>query len=159
VEYNENLAMRFVEWINNPSTLPNSFQLASDCLLFSLDDEKKRFTCKGYELPSEEILALLSQGLGAAEVSMIWNERIQFTLTQDLGVKRLKCLDYLVDEFNETEKLDELEKQDAATALLALELRALFDDLLAGLADLDFEQKDMKKASCHPVQEMCDIPS
>lgn len=131
LKYNENLAMRFAEWIANSSTLPTSFELASDCLLYSLDDEKKRVNCKGYELSAEEIQTLLSQGLAAAEISLIWNERIQFTLTQDLTFKRLKCLDYLIDEFNDIRKLEEdYQQQDAALTLLAGELRSLCDDVI-----------------------------
>jgi recombination associated protein RdgC len=136
----ENLGVRFASWINNPSLLPPSFQLASDCLLFSLDDEKKRFNCKGYELPAEEILSLLSQGLAAAELSIIWNERIQLTLTHELTFKRLKCLDYLIDEFGEVRQLeDEHQQQDAALTLLAGELRGLTKDLLAVLTEEKIE--------------------
>lgn len=130
----ENLALRFAQWISNPELLPPSFQLASDCLLYSLDDEKKRFTCKGYELPAEEILTLVSQGLVAAEISLIWNERIQFTLTHDLTFKRLKSLDYLIDEFNEINQLEEeYQQRDASLALLSGELRELINAVLAEL--------------------------
>lgn len=129
-----NLSALFAEWITNPASIPANFQLASDCLLFSPDDEKKRFTCKGYELPAEEILTLLSQGLAAAEISIIWNERIQFTLTHELTFKRLRCMDYLVDDFNEVRQLEEeYEQQDAALTLLSGEFRSLMDDLLVGL--------------------------
>lgn len=132
---NENLALRFAEWLSNPELIPPSFQLASDCLLFSLDDEKKRVNCKGYELPAQEILTLLSEGLAAAEISLIWKERIQFTLTQDLVFKRLKSLDYLVDEFAEIQNLEEeYQQRDAALALLSGELRELMNDLDTGLS-------------------------
>jgi len=131
----ENLALRFASWINDPSTLPAAFQLASDCLLFALDNDKKRFACKGYELPADEVLSLLSQGLVAAELSLVWRERIQFTLTQDLTLKRLKSLDYLVDEFNDLGKLEEEYLQrDAELTLLSGELRGLIDDVLALVA-------------------------
>ncbi len=129
------LSVLFAEWITNPVSLPVNFQLASDCLLFSQEDEKKRFNCKGYELPAEEILTLLSQGLAVAEISIVWNERIQFTLTNELTLKRLKCMDYLVDDFNEIQQLDEAyEQQDASLTLLAGEFRSLMNDLLAGIA-------------------------
>jgi len=132
----ENLAIRFANWISDPARLPKAFQLASDCLLVSLEDEKKRFSCKGYELPADEILSLLSQGLAAAEISIIWNERIQLTLTQDFTFKRLKCLDYLLDEFNDLSQLEaKQEQQDAGLILLAGELRQLTDDLLATLTE------------------------
>ena len=127
----ENLAFRFAEWIQSPETLPDGFQLASDCVLFSPDDDKKRIHCKGYELPAEEILTLLSQGMVTAEISLIWKERIQFTLTQDFVFKKIKSLDFLVDDFNEIKKLEEeYERQDAALTLLAGELRELVADLL-----------------------------
>ncbi len=134
--HTENLAVRFAEWIQSPETLPADFQLASDCLLFSLDDEKKRIHCKGYELPAEEILTLLSQGMAPAEISLIWKERIQFTLTHEFTFKKLKSLDFLIDDFNETRQLDEeYQQQDAALTLLAGELRELTNDLLAVLAN------------------------
>lgn len=129
--YEENLASKFADWITNPQSLPPAFELASDCLLFSPDNEKKRVTCKGYELPADEIITLLSQGLAVAEISLIWRERIQFTLTQDLIFKRIKCLDYLIDEFDEIKKMEEeYQQQDAALTLLNGELKALCDDVL-----------------------------
>lgn len=147
--HNENLALRFSHWISDSSLLPSSFQLASDCLLFSLEDEKKRVNCKGYELPAEEILTLLSQGLAAAEISLIWNERIQFTLTHDLVFKRLKCLDYLTDEFNETRQLEEeYQQRDAALTLLSGELRALIEELLTGLNTSDKKIAEVQEEVC-----------
>lgn len=130
----DNLAVRFAEWIHTPESLPANFQLASDCVLFAPDDEKKKIHCKGYELPAEEILTLLSQGMLTAELSLIWKERIQLTLTHDFVFKKLKSLDYLIDDFNETKQLDEeYQQQDAALTLLTGELRELTNDLLDAL--------------------------
>lgn len=135
ITHTENLAVRFAEWIQSPASLPENFQLASDCVLFSLDNEKKRIHCKGYELPADEILTLLEQGMVTSEISLIWKERIQFTLTHDFTFKKLKSLDYLVDDFNEIKALDEeLQQRDAALTLLAGELRELANDLLAAFA-------------------------
>jgi recombination associated protein RdgC len=141
----ENLAVRFAEWIQSPATLPANFQLASDCVLFSLDNEKKRIHCKGYELPAEEILTLLSQGMVTAEISLIWRERIQFTLTQEFNFKKLKSLDYLIDDFNEIKQLEEeLQQRDAALTLLSGELRELTNELLAPLKTQSLQLEDNK---------------
>lgn len=130
----DNLALRFTEWLTNPTSLPANFQLAPNCLLFSRKDEKKKINCKGYELPAEEISTLITQGLDAAEISLIWNERIGFTLTQDLLLKRVQSLDYLVDEFNEINQIEEHHQQeDAHLTLLAGELRNLITELLTAL--------------------------
>lgn len=133
--HEENLSDRFAEWINVPASLPNGFQLASNCVLISPDDEKKQFNCKGYELPADEILSLLAQGLTVSEVSIIWNERIQFTLSQDFVIKRAKCLDYLLDEISEASKHEEeYQRHDAALTLLSGEFRELVNDLLRAIA-------------------------
>jgi recombination associated protein RdgC len=131
IPYHEHLAARFSEWISTPATVPANFQLASDCLLFSPDDEKKRFNCKGYELPADEVLTLLSQGLLPAEISIQWCERIQLTFTQDFTLKKIKCLDYLIDSFSEFKALDdEAQQRDAELTLLSGELRLLISELL-----------------------------
>jgi recombination associated protein RdgC len=131
LEYPENLMARFNEWILHPNTLPAPFELASHCLLVCLDNEKKQVNYKGYEFPAVEINQALEEGMAVSEISLRWHDRIELTLTHHFVLKRLKCLDYLVDEFNEIGKLGEApEQQDAALALLSGELRALTQDLL-----------------------------
>jgi recombination associated protein RdgC len=69
--------------------------------------------------------------MATAEISLIWKERIQFTLTQDFVFKKLKSLDYLLDDFSEIKELEEeYQRQDAALTLLTGELRELTDSLL-----------------------------
>ena len=133
-----NLALKFTSWIQDPSSLPKNFELAENCLLFSEDDEKKQFNCKGYQLPADEVHSLLDKGLVASEISLVWYDRIQFTLTQNLVLKRLKCLDYLVDEFHEASKNDaDNTCIDAALTLLSQEHRGLQNDLLSILVKHD----------------------
>jgi recombination associated protein RdgC len=125
------LSATLTSWITHPETLPPSIELASNCVLVALNDEKKRLQCKGYELPSQEISHLLEQGLAVSEISLIWQERIEFTLTQDFTFKRVRCLDYLLDELNDIRHLEEEHaQQDAALALLAGEWRALLTELM-----------------------------
>jgi recombination associated protein RdgC len=132
IQIAENLASTFAAWINNPSTQPSNLQLASDCMLFCPEDEGKRLNCKGYELPSEEITTLLNQGHLPAEISILWHERIQLTLTDDFTLKRIKCLDVLLEEFNQSNELEEeTQQRDAALTLLSGEFRLLIDDLLS----------------------------
>lgn len=147
----DNLALRFNDWINEPNTLPANFTLASDCVLTSLDNEKKRFSCKGGELA--EIQSLLSQGFSAIELSLIWDERLQFTLTQTLNLKRIKCLDYLQDEIHQIADMDGEELQrDARITLLAGEIRSLCKDMLA---ELVFKSQPQKSEA--PAELSCEV--
>lgn len=127
--YPEQLASLFADWVLHPKRLPTSMQLGSECILFDLNNEKKRVQCKGYELPADEVLTLLHQGMAIAELSLIWNERIQFNLTHDFVFKKIKCMDYLVDEFHDIQKLDEdYQQADASLTLLGGELQKLLND-------------------------------
>ena len=134
LNFPDKLALRFTTWFMHPETLPHNMQLASDCLLFSLEDENKRFNCKGYSTGDEEITDLLSKGLVAGELSLIWNERVQFTLTQELTFKRIKCLDILQNDMDELKSLEDPEQtKDASLVLLAGELRGLCNQVYASL--------------------------
>jgi len=138
------LSATLTSWITHPQTRPSTIDLASNCILVALNDEKKRFQCKGYELPSQEIDHLLEQGLAVSEISLIWQERIEFTLTQDFTFKRVRCLDYLLDELNDTRQLEEEHaQQDAALALVAGEWRALLADLMH-IFSINIEKTQMK---------------
>lgn len=138
----DNLALRFNDWINHPQDLPPNYTLASDCVLTSLDNEKKRFACKGGELA--EIQLLLAQGFSATEISLIWHERIHFTLTQTLSLKRLKCLDYLQDDIQQIADMDGEELQrDARITLLAGELRSLCNSVTVDIANKVPQQKSL----------------
>lgn len=133
--YDENLTHKFSEWILNPLTLPQNFELAQDCLLIALDNEKKKCNFKGYDLPSDEISNLLEKGMVPAEIPLIWNERIQFILTNNFTLKRIKCLDYLLEDINETRQLeDEIQQMEASLTLLTAEFGTLVDELLKAVA-------------------------
>lgn len=127
---NIELSATFTHWVLHPESLPNHFSLASNCILIDASDEKKRFHCKGFELPSSEVCQLIEQGLTLSEISLIWQDRIEFTLTHDFAFKKIRCLDYLVDEFHELRDLDsDRAQQDASLALLTGEWRSLLADL------------------------------
>ncbi len=143
----DKLAMNFTNWIMYPETLPANTQLAADYVLFSMENENKRFNCKGCSNLDEEIIDLIAKGLAASEISLIWNERIQFTLTQDLTFKRLKCLDLLQEDLEELSALDDQEEQQQASlVLLAGELRELVDHIHGCLNTQENTQGDMKLA-------------
>lgn len=125
------LSQYFTQWVSNPNLLPKHFELAPNCLLYSPQDENKKVNCKGYEFPADEIAQLIKQGLLVNEINLIWNERIQFTLNSDFTLKRIKCIEYLLDELHEIDKSDDLlEQQDANLCLLGSELKQLTDSLL-----------------------------
>ncbi len=141
----QSLQSTLTAWVSTPETLPCAFSLASYCLLMAPNDEKKRFQCKGYELPAEEVNQLLMQGLQVLEIELIWQDRIIFTLTHTLSFKKVRALDYLVEAFHDVRDLEEEQaQQDASLALLVGEWRGLLNDLNKALR---FEQKAIEETA------------
>ncbi len=68
--------------------------------------------------------------------------------------KKLKSLDYLIDDFNEIRQLEEeYQRQDAALTLLSGELR----ELINGLMKIFVNHAEMKSAQIEKVAEDCTI--
>ena len=120
------LSTLFASWLREPSSLPEGLAMGKNCLLVTGGEDKSQYTCKDMEQNREEHITLLSQGYLVSSIELVWQERIQFMLTGNFLLKRLKSLDYLEDTIRDNNKLDnEQEQFDANFSLLAGELRDL----------------------------------
>jgi len=125
------LSALFARWLHEPSSLPEGLVLAKGCVLVTSGEDKSQYTCKDIEENSEELASLLAQGYTVSSIELIWQERVQFVLTNNFLLKRLKCLDYLDDAFKDNGKLDDDQEQfDANLSLLTGELRDLIHFLM-----------------------------
>ena len=126
-----NLSTLFAHWLREPSSLPEGLVLGKNCLLVNGGEDKSQYTCKGIEQNREELIVLLSQEYLVSSLELIWQERIQFVLTEEWVLKRVKCLDYLEDAFRDNSKLDNEQEQFAANfSLLTGEIRSLITFLM-----------------------------
>jgi recombination associated protein RdgC len=126
-----NLSTLFAHWLREPSSLPEGLVLGKNCLLVNGGEDKSQYTCKDIEQNREELIVLLSQEYLVSSLEFIWQERIQFILTEEWVLKRVKCLDYLEDAFRDNSKLDNEQEQFAANfSLLTGELRSLITFLM-----------------------------
>jgi recombination associated protein RdgC len=143
------LSTLFARWLHEPTSLPEGLVLAKSCVLVTSGEDQSQYTCKDIKENSEELAALLAQGYTVSSIELIWQERVQFILTNNFLIKRLKCLDYLEDAFKDNGKLDDEQEQfDANFSLLTGELR----DLLSFLMD-----KCRKKETVVVPEEACAI--
>jgi len=125
------LSTLFARWLHEPTSLPEGLMLAKICVLVTSGEDKSQYTCKDIEENIEELTTLLAQGYTVSSIELIWQERIQFILTNNFLLKRLKCLDYLDDAFKDNGKLDNDQEQfDANFSLLTGELRDLIQFLM-----------------------------
>ena len=126
------LSSLFSQWLHEPSTLPEGLFLGNNCVLINSGNDKSLYNCKDIEHNLDEIKTLIKQGYSVSSLELSWRERVQFTLTDDCLLKRLKCVDYLEDEFKENSKLEnEQAIFDANFSLLAGEVRELVSYLIS----------------------------
>jgi recombination associated protein RdgC len=121
----------FSAWLRVPLSIPEGLSLKQNCVLINGKNDKSQYSCKDIEQNKEELIALLEQGYSVSSVELAWFDRIQFTLTDNFMLKRLKCIDYLDDAFKDNTKLEGVQEQfDANFSLLAGELRDLLTFLI-----------------------------
>lgn len=126
VQIDTDLSQLFGRWLSQGQALPSKLSLGNQCTLIDQENVQSSYQCKNVSLPNPEVTTLLSQGLSVSAIELQFDDRIQFTLTEDFSFKRVKCLDYLQESFHEHAQLEHVaEKLDADLALLSGELRQL----------------------------------
>jgi recombination associated protein RdgC len=80
--------------------------------------------CSRQDLASDEILNHLRAGKQVTKLALEWDERLSFTLADDLSLKRLRVGDALLEELD-GDDLDPAQRLDAEFVILALQVRQL----------------------------------
>ncbi len=105
-------------------TAPDDFVSGDACELRDADDKASVVRCSGQDLSSDEILNHIRAGKHAVKLALEWDERLSFTLADDLSLKRLRVGDALLEELDDSE-LEPAMRLDAEFAILALQMRQL----------------------------------
>ena len=115
---------------------PPDFVAADACELREIGEQAGVVRCSRHNLACEEILNHLRAGKQVTKLALVWDERLSFTLADDLSLKRVRVNDALLEELDGDE-LDPAQRLDAEFALLALQMRELLTrfDALFGLTD------------------------
>ena len=128
----ESLNEVFGHWLRDPLSIPSGLSLQRQCVLMNGNNDKSQYTCKDIEQNKAELITLLDQGYAVTSIELAYLDRVQFTLTDNFILKRLKCMDYLDDVLKDNDRLDsQQEKFDANFSLLAGEVRSLLTFLMA----------------------------
>lgn len=121
-------------------TAPADFVPADACELRDADDNSSVVRCSGQDLSSDEILNHMRAGKRATKLALEWDERLTFTLADDLSIKRLRVGEALLEDLD-NEDLDPAMRLDAEFAILALQMRQLIArlDEVFGLAPRELQ--------------------
>ena len=119
-------------------TAPQDFVSGDACELRDAQDNASVVRCSGQDLTSDEILNHIRAGKRVVKLALEWDERLSFTLADDVSLKRLRVGEALLEELD-GDDLDPAMRLDAEFAILALQMRQLIArlDELFGLAGGD----------------------
>jgi len=83
------------------------------------------------DLLADEMQSHLENGYTVKEMGLVYNERIEFVLGNDLGVRKIKFTDVVLDQLDHAVMESDAQMLDTHFTLLSLELRELFKTLFA----------------------------
>ncbi|WP_299262959.1 recombination-associated protein RdgC [uncultured Psychrosphaera sp.] len=115
-------------WVQNNST-PTPFTLANNISLKALDEEASQAKLKNLDLTEEEVQLHIANGKYVERLSMYWDNKVLFDLTDEGHLKQVKFLDVIKEQNDDINSDDGLAKFDADFALMTGELNQLLNNL------------------------------
>jgi recombination associated protein RdgC len=106
--------------------LPSGLALADECELRDPVEAGAVVRCRRQDLETDEIREHLKSGKQVFQLGLTFDDRLSFVLGDDLSVRKLRFLDVIQDEVDETSAESPIAELDARFALMTLELEALF---------------------------------
>lgn len=111
---------------------PWRFTVDRDCELKSPDEQKSSVRYARHTLDIDEVAEHIAAGKVPTQLAMTWNDRVSFVLTEAGQVRKLKMLDVVLKEAEDSAGRNE-DNFDGNVAILTGELSQLIPDLLEAL--------------------------
>lgn len=134
-------ALVMTSWLDGSGESMGSFALLDECEMRDTSDEGAVVRCRHQDLTGDEIRTHLEAGKQAVKLALSWEGRIDFLLSEDLVIKRLKFGELIQEEAAEVENDDEKARFDADFALMSLELGKFLPALVEVFGGLEGEDR------------------
>ena len=109
--------------------LPAGLALSDECELRDSAEAGAIIRCRRQDLETDEIREHLKSGKQVAQLGLVFNDRLSFTLDEELVVRKLRFLDLVQNELGDVDRESAAAELDACFALMTLELDQLFQRL------------------------------
>ncbi|POU76096.1 recombination-associated protein RdgC [Leclercia sp. LSNIH7] len=126
------IEITLTEWVRNASA-PSGFALGDEAELKAILEDGGIGRFKKQELSSDEIVTHLDAGKLVTQLSLDWQQRISFVLSDAAAIKRLRFADELRNQNDDIDREDAAARFDADFILMTGELTALLNSLTTAL--------------------------
>lgn len=122
------VAQVMTQWVQQDRA-DAGFELSNEIVLETLDDNKGVVRGRNIESLDEQMQKHIDNGYLVTQLGLVFNERVELLLGHDLGIKKLKFTDIVLDQLDQAE--DEFQALDAKFTLFSLEMRAMLQALFS----------------------------
>ncbi|WP_147200770.1 recombination-associated protein RdgC [Pantoea sp. CCBC3-3-1] len=126
------IELTLTEWVSATSA-PAGFAIGDRAELKALLEDGGHARLNKQDLTGDEVQSLLAAGKLVTRLALDWQERIQFVLNDGGQLTGVKFSDSLVEQNDDIDRDDELQRKSADVLLMGSELVALFDNLIVAL--------------------------
>jgi len=124
------IAYLLTQWLVNGG-IPESFSIGEGCLLRDPDQQTRRIRCQNQDLFSNGLQSILKDNHEVVEITLHWQDRVIFNLTEDFHIKNIRYSDSLVDTAKNHPSENEEQRFDTNFYLMSETLSDLWNDLLS----------------------------
>lgn len=112
------------DWLTT-GQLPPNLVLGDECELRDPAEAGAIVRCRRQDLELDEVKEHLKSGKQVFQLGLEFDERISFVLGEDLVIRKLRFLDIVLDEIDESSMESSRAELDATFTLMTLEIRRL----------------------------------
>lgn len=124
--------LTLTKWVRS-GQLPDGVNLGSEATLKAMLDEGGTVSVKNQGLVCDEIANHIETGKQVVKVGLDWQERLSFVLKDDFTINRLRFSDSLIEQNDDIDRDDYLQRFDADFHLFTGEIMELINTLITGL--------------------------
>jgi recombination associated protein RdgC len=121
------------------SQLPDGFEFGDECELEAPKDEGRTIRCKKQDLTADEITNHISTGMVVRKMALAWQNTVQCIIDQDLGIKRLKFSEEILDKVNERSPETAAEEFDLDFNIMTMELRGFLEAVQSAFGGINLK--------------------
>ncbi len=116
------------QWLVGKENLP-FFTVQNNCEMLDPKQKTAMIKCKEHDLNADEILSHLHTGKQIVKLALKWQDKISFDLSEDLAIRRIKFLELIKNQREDTKALSEKEQVDLDFAIMTGEFSQFLRDL------------------------------